>query len=67
MKLYARLSNEKGKVDGMGANEYLKIDITVGSMKLETLTVRKCKPNKEKSEMWGVFDEDGNLIREIQA
>lgn len=32
MKLYARIENEKGKVDGMGGNEYLNIDITVGSL-----------------------------------
>lgn len=31
MKLYARIENEKGKVDGMGGNEQLMIEVTGGN------------------------------------
>lgn len=41
MKLYARIENEKGKVDGMGGNEYLDIDITAGNEVIGKLTVKK--------------------------
>lgn len=40
MKLYARIENEAGKVDGMGGNEYLDIDITAGNKVIARLTVR---------------------------
>lgn len=41
MKLYARIENEKGKVDGMGGNEYLYITITAGNQIIETLKVQE--------------------------
>lgn len=41
MKLYARLENEKGKIDGLGGNEYLDIGITVGNIVLVNLTIRQ--------------------------
>lgn len=31
MKLYARITNEKGKTDGMGADEMLTTVITIGN------------------------------------
>lgn len=39
MKLAARLTNEKGKVLTLAANEYIDIDITVGNRYLASLTV----------------------------
>lgn len=56
MKLYARLQNEKGKVDGMGGNEYLDIVITVGNEVIAKLTVR------ETMNGWGMFDENDNAL-----
>lgn len=56
MKLYARLENEKGKIDGLGGNEYLDIDITVGNEVLAKLTVR------ETINGWGMFDEHDNAL-----
>ena len=41
MKIYARIENESGKIDGMGGNEYLDIDITVGNQRMVSLTVRQ--------------------------
>ena len=42
MKLYAKLSNEKGKIEGLGANEYLDIDINVGYQQIASFTLRRC-------------------------
>lgn len=39
MKIYANLTNEKGKVDGMGANENLTIEITGGNQLLARIIV----------------------------
>lgn len=46
MKLYARLENENGKIDGLGGNEYLDIDITVGNEIIEKLTVKRGEDGK---------------------
>lgn len=59
MKLYARLSNEKGKVDGMGANEYLDIDITIGNEVLAALTIR------ETINGWGLFDKNDKALARL--
>ncbi len=60
MKIYARLTNEKGKVDGMGANEYMNLDITVGNEVLAKLTVRQTING------WGIFDENDKAIKRLQ-
>ena len=66
MKLYARLENEKGKVDGMGANEYLDIYIMVGNQKIAAFTVRKVDdaytPPHDKRQVWGIFNADDECI-----
>src|SRR3990167_321703 len=41
MKYFIRIENEAGKVDGMGGNEYLDIDITAGNKVIARLTVRE--------------------------
>ncbi len=60
MKLYARIENEKGKVDGMGGNEYLDIDITVGNNRLMSLTVRAS--NVGGNDGYGLFDDQDEQI-----
>lgn len=56
MKIYARITNEKGKTDGMGADEYLDIDITIGNTILAKLTVRRGDIPEANKEGWILFD-----------
>lgn len=57
MKLYARLENEKGKVDGMGGNEYLDIDITVRNEILARFTIRE-----NETGGFSVYDRNDNEL-----
>lgn len=54
MKLYARITNEKGKVDGLGGNETLEIDISAYNQIIARLTV---KENEEG--VYTVYNENG--------
>jgi hypothetical protein len=33
MKLYARLENENGKIETIGGNEYIRIELSIGNKK----------------------------------
>jgi hypothetical protein len=33
MKLYARLENENGKIETLGGNKYIRIELTIGNKK----------------------------------
>ena len=65
MKLYATITNEKGKTEGVGGSEYLDIDIKVGNKFVGRFTLRYSDElpvdiNEDESG-WALFDNtDGN-------
>lgn len=60
MKLYARLENEKGKIDGMGGNERLTITITISNKRVATMIM---KENDEGG--FGLYNNDGELLKDL--
>lgn len=58
MKLYATLTNSKGKKEGIGDNEIIAIDITVGNYFLARLDV-----HQDDDGLFKLFDEDGKEIK----
>ena len=72
MKLYAQIVNEKGKVEGLGGNEYLDIDIKVGNLRLATFTLRwsdeiHAPASTRKESGWCLYDESDNPLCWIPA
>lgn len=66
MKIYARLENERGKIEGMGGNEYLDIDVMIGNTRLAALTIRRAEiPELEGAEGWVMFDADNQPLNWI--
>lgn len=59
-KLYAEITSDKGgRVASKGGNEYLDIDISVGTCRLTCLTV---KPSRSPLGGWGLYDGEDEEI-----
>lgn len=57
MKLYATITNEKGKKEGIGSNEYLDIDIRAGNKLIAMFTLKE----DENGDIT-LFDEDDEPV-----
>jgi hypothetical protein len=60
MILFARITNEKGKMADKGGNEYLDIDLYVGQDRIAAFTLREVEGG------YGVFDRFDERIAFIQ-
>ena len=65
MKLYATIKNEKGKIEGIGGNESLTIEINRGNRRMVELylTVEQITDSNELIIMDLLNLSDGNTIR----
>lgn len=62
MKLFIKMTNEKGKIVSIGGDEYIDLDISVGNTLLESLTLR---PIGDSRNGWGLYNSEDNPIAEV--
>ena len=61
-KLYAAITNESGKIKGMGGNEYLDIDISVSNTMLCGFTLRHTDELPDGESGWALYDSGDEAI-----